>query len=425
MHVLIVDDSEDVRCFLGQLLRDQGHAVREAGNGQEGLAMAREQRPDAIICDGLMPVMDGFQLLQALKRDDGLFSIPFIFLSSVYTGQREHDLAISLGADAFLVKPQPPKTILDTLQAVTGGRVQTARTTSALTGDDAASAREYSLVVATALEGKVGELRTASDEWRATFDAMTEAVALLDADGRIMRCNKAMALLAKKPFSELIGQACVKMCACFGGSREECPFIKSKKTLKRETVVFKQGERWFEASADPIVDKTGALQGAVHILQEITERKQAEEILKKREAQLAESQRIAGIGSWERDLSTNAVAWSDELFRILGLDPARVSPSFETLKDLIHPDDREAQMRTVQEAIRESKPYRTDFRIVRPDKRTAIIHSQGEVVCDEAGRPVLLRGTAQDITERKQIEETLKASEEKYRDLFENANDAI
>ena len=668
MNILIVEDDENVRTFLMLLLSEQGHAVVEAANGQEGLARAREHRPGLIISDGLMPVMDGFQFLQALKADAGLSNIPFIFLSAVFTGQRELELARSLGADAFLVKPQKPAVILEAVRAATAKPPATA---PGVAGGSAKLAEEYSRIVATLLEEKVRQLesttaelertqedlreseaiyrglfenspqpmwvydlenlafravndaavrkysfsrqeflgmtikdirppedvpallehlagthegfdeagtwkhrkkdgtiidveitshtlpflgrkaelvlandvtertrlekaiRHASDEWRATFDAMTDAVALLDADGRILRCNKSMAALANRPFSEIIGHACEERCNCVGGQREGCPFLKSQRTLKRETVVFKQGEQWFEASADPIVDGAGTLQGAVHILQDITsrkqledalreseskfrnffesasdsvfildmegkfidinrtgyerlgytkeemlakrvaqldppefaarvperiaqiakygqavfesahikrsgaimpveinsriieyegrkavlsvirditERKRSEEMLRKRELQLAESQRIAGIGSWERDLATNSVLWSKELFRIFGLDPERVAPSYEILQDLIQPEDRESQKKSVQEAIQSKKPYSSDFRIVKPDGTTAVIHSQGEVVCNEAGRPVLLRGTAQDITERKQMEDALKAA---------------
>lgn len=530
MNILIVEDDENVRRFLRLLLSEQGHAVEEAANGQEGLARAREHRPDLIISDGLMPVMDGFQFLQALKADPDLSSIPFIFLSAVFTGQRELDLARSLGASAFLVKPQPPAVILEAIKAATANPPAAA---PGVTGGSARLAEEYSRIVATMLEEKVRELRNASDEWRSTFDAMTEAIALLDADGRIMRCNKAMTLLAEKPYNEIIGLACSGLCGCFVGSSEECPFIRCKTTLKRETALIKKGDQWFETAADPILDVTGTLKGAVHILQniterkllvdalrdsgekfrnffesandslfiidmggkfidvnrvgyerlgytkeemlaknvaqldppefaakvperiaqiakygqavfesahikrsgavmpveinsriidfegrkallsvvrDITERKKAEEILKKREAQLAESQRIAGIGSWERNLSTNAVMWSKELYRIFGLDPERVAPSFDILMGLILPEDRESQKKDVQEAIQSKKPYRSDFRIVKPDGTTAVIHSQGEVVCDGAGRPVLLKGTAQDITERKQMEDALKAA---------------
>jgi PAS domain S-box-containing protein len=138
---------------------------------------------------------------------------------------------------------------------------------------------------------------------------------------------------------------------------------------------------------------------------DITERKKAGDALQLREAQLIESQRIAHIGSWERDIATNRVTWSDELYRIVGYDPHTTKASYQLLLDRIHPDDRERFMKAGKEAVYENKPYRIDFRILRKDGTEAVIHSRGEVFHNEDGTPVLFRGTVQDITERKQTEE--------------------
>ncbi|MDP2158599.1 MAG: PAS domain S-box protein, partial [Nitrospirota bacterium] len=98
---------------------------------------------------------------------------------------------------------------------------------------------------------------------------------------------------------------------------------------------------------------------------------------------------------------------------------------FGTLLNLIHPEDRETQRLKVTEAIQKKQPYDTEYRILKTDGRQAVIHAQGEVVCDEAGRPVLIQGTAQDITERKLAEEALRKSEARYRSVVENAFDMI
>ena len=147
-----------------------------------------------------------------------------------------------------------------------------------------------------------------------------------------------------------------------------------------------------------------ALSMVVSVL-DITERKKAEDALQRHEAQLVESQRIAHIGTWERDVITNRVTWSDELYRIFGYDPRTTAASYQLLVDSIHPDDRERFMQTGKEAVYENKPYHIDFRILRGDGSEAVIHSRGEVIHNEDGKPLLFRGTVQDITERKQAEE--------------------
>lgn len=140
---------------------------------------------------------------------------------------------------------------------------------------------------------------------------------------------------------------------------------------------------------------------------DITERKLAETAIQKHESQLIESQRIARIGSWERDIAANRVTGSDELYRLFDLGPPATPLSYQHILDRVHPDDRERFMKSGKEAVYENKAYSIDFRIIRGDGIEAIIHSRGEVIHNEKGKPVLFRGTVQDITESKKLEEQL------------------
>jgi len=144
---------------------------------------------------------------------------------------------------------------------------------------------------------------------------------------------------------------------------------------------------------------------------DITERKRSEAVLKTRERQLAESQRIAHIGSWERDMKTGQVFWSDELFRLLGLDPRTAPADFKLFLEMAHPDDRPLLKKAMDETLREKKPFSRDYRFVLKDGATRNIHVQAELVRDDAGDLVILSGTGQDITERKQAEESLRKAE--------------
>ena len=108
MKILIVDDDPNVRAVLRLIVEDRGHEAVEAADGQEGLVIALRHRPDAIISDALMPRMDGFQLLKAVRHDPTLSSTPFFFHTAIYTEDKERDFALSLGADALIVKPKSP-----------------------------------------------------------------------------------------------------------------------------------------------------------------------------------------------------------------------------------------------------------------------------------------------------------------------------
>ncbi|MDV2496647.1 MAG: PAS domain S-box protein [bacterium] len=151
---------------------------------------------------------------------------------------------------------------------------------------------------------------------------------------------------------------------------------------------------------------------------ETTERKRAEEALRESEARLAEAQRIANLGSWDWNLETNKFCCSEEAYRILGMGPQESCPSFEDFLGFVHPDDREFVKKAVDEAIHERKPFSIDHRTALPEGSERVVHQEGEVFRDEAGRPVRMAGTIHDITERKRAEEALEQSFEELGLLY-------
>jgi CheY-like chemotaxis protein len=108
MRALVVDDREENRYLLCQLLRGHGYAVQEADQGAQALELARAQPPDLVVSDLLMPVMDGYTLLRNWKADDTLCRIPFIVYTATYTEPKDEQLALDMGADAFIIKPAEP-----------------------------------------------------------------------------------------------------------------------------------------------------------------------------------------------------------------------------------------------------------------------------------------------------------------------------
>jgi PAS domain S-box-containing protein len=156
-------------------------------------------------------------------------------------------------------------------------------------------------------------------------------------------------------------------------------------------------------------------QGVAFVL-DLTERKRAEEALRESEGRLAEAQRIAHVGYWERDLGSNLVTWSDETLRTFGLAPGDGRIAFTRYQELIHPEDRQTVVAAVSEALRGGPRYDVEYRVVRPNGEVRIVHSQGDVTRDESGQPRRMFGTVQDITERKRAEEDLRESERRYRE---------
>ncbi len=158
---------------------------------------------------------------------------------------------------------------------------------------------------------------------------------------------------------------------------------------------------------------------------DITERKWAEEALKWSQKNLEDAQRIAHLGSWEMDIATSTYFWSDEIFRICGMEPGSIKPTLEARNKLIHPDDRERATNDLNKALNTGEPYKTEVRIVRPDGSIRHILSQGAVVYGEKRKPVKIVGSFLDITERKIAEEELKKYSDAQVELLREVNHRV
>ncbi|MBT9584419.1 PAS domain-containing protein [bacterium] len=170
-------------------------------------------------------------------------------------------------------------------------------------------------------------------------------------------------------------------------------------------IVVPGGEvRWVAARGQCLRDGQGAAIALMGVDADITEHKQVEEALRARELLLSESQRIGRVGAWEWDIANDKVIWSDELYRIFGLEPGLFAGSFQAYLSLVHPEDRDRSRAIVQRALQDGQPFDFEERILQPNGLTRILHCRGQSQSDSAGTPVRMLGVCQDITERKQAE---------------------
>ncbi|MFA6290819.1 MAG: response regulator [Victivallales bacterium] len=168
MNIFIVDDNEQNLYQLQILLGGCGYQVISAANGAEALTKARQNPPDLVISDILMPVMDGFALCREWKKDERLKNIPFIFYSATYTDDRDREFALSLGAEQFLVKPEEPDVFIRKVWEViwkvkpTAGAVSVMGDATQDEGDG--FLKQYNEVLVRKLESKMLQLEQANRE---------------------------------------------------------------------------------------------------------------------------------------------------------------------------------------------------------------------------------------------------------------------
>ena len=158
-----------------------------------------------------------------------------------------------------------------------------------------------------------------------------------------------------------------------------------------------------------VQERTASLMEAnLRLTEEIAERKRTEESLRQSQAQLADAQRIGRMGNWVQDLVTPRLTWSDEIYRIYGLEPQQFEGTQQAFFARVHPDDRQSILDLAERVYRGEEPYDIEHRIVLPDGLERVVHEHAELVVDGQGRPLKLIGTVQDITERKRAQQIVE-----------------
>lgn len=243
-------------------------------------------------------------------------------------------------------------------------------------------------------------------EWDATTDVMVrspENLELLGKDGSTSTTGQQIFANCHPDDRERLRAAAARL-------SPEKPYLEvGYRTIRPDGTVI-----WIEGNARAYFDARGQMLRIIGTVADVTERKKTEE-------DLLEAQRVSQIGSWQWNPKTDEVVWSAELYRIAGRDPNLPPPAFEEQTQLYTPESWDRLKRAIEQALQTGAPYTLDLEIVRPDGSARWITDRGEVFRDGTGQITRLRGTAQDITERKHAEDELRASEEKFRSVFRDA----
>jgi PAS domain S-box-containing protein len=262
------------------------------------------------------------------------------------------------------------------------------------------------------------DLHRSEERLHAVIESSPLAIMELDLQTRVIRWNPAAERTLGWTRAEMLGRKDLPMVP--DSRREESDRLAAKVRAGQaysdfETVRQRKDGMLIDVAvaAAPVRDSAGDVVSHMVIYSDISERKL-------QEANLAEAQKLAHIGSWHWEVTSNRVTWSDELFRLWGREPESEGLNYEAFLAAIHPDDRDLVRETVEHAYAERSSFAFEHRVPTPDGGVRWMSSRGRVVTNESGEPIRVLGSAQDITERKRYEAELHRLHEELQARFDD-----
>lgn len=273
------------------------------------------------------------------------------------------------------------------------------------------------------MERKAGEraLREATTQWNSTFNAIRDAICLVDLEGRILRCNDSMAEIVGKSRDEIIGEHCFRLMHGTEGHIAECPLRRLRETRQRENLEITMGEKRVEISVDPLLDDVGNLIGGVHIISDITARKHAEEALRKEKDRAQTYLDTAAIMVLALDSEGCITKMNKKGHEILGYDDGELIGRnwFETCLPIHAREELSSVFRRNMNGEATFVEY-YENPVVTKSGHERLIAWHNALLSDENGRAYGTLSSGMDITEHRLAEDALRESEERFRQFFEN-----
>ena len=399
LKILILEDMPTDAELMEHELRKAGIAFssRVVETRRGFIKELKNFEPDLILGDYKLPSFDGLSALKIAKEKCP--HIPFVLVSDTVGAELGVE-ALRMGASDYVLKDK-----LFKLPQVVRRALK--------------EAEDY----AKRIEAE-GELKRSEERLKIIFQFAPDALYLNDIKGNFVDGNKAAEELTGYKREELIGKNFLRIKMLSSDQIPKEAALLAKNALRKATgpdefiLQRKDGTHIsVEIRTFPV-----KIENQIIVLcsaRDITERKKAEEELRRSQESLAEAQRIGRMSNWDLDLVKNEFRWSDEIYRIFGLNSQEFGVTYEAFLALVHPDERELVDASYKNAVKNKIPFDIIHRIIRPDGKVRYVHEKSENIYDEMGKVIRSIGTVQDITEHKLAEDELKESFKKLRKALE------
>lgn len=432
MNILIADDDRTNLKLLRAQLEGEGHAVHDAADGLEALAVLERQPIDAIISDILMPRMDGYRLCYEVRKNKRFQHLPLIVYTATYTSPGDEKLALDVGADKYLRKPSPTRVIVAMLEQACG-LPQDRHHVPNVFMSEAEVMREYSERLVLKLEHKNVELAAAVEHFQASEERLRaivqtepECVKIVSPEGHLLEMNPAGLAMIE---AESLESAKRWPLLDYISPGHRPAFIQLHQRVMRgetgslvfEIVGLKGTRRWLDTHAVPLRDKTGKITSLLGITRDITRNKEAEEALNESRRQLTTLvSNLPGLAYRclnDDNFTTQFV--SDGVAVLSGFPAADFIEHRRHFGQLVHPDDQEAIKKQINAALEQNRPFELTYRIRNAAGEIKWVWEKGQGVRGQSGEVRALEGFVTEITEQKKAEAYIRQLNRVYSVLSE------
>ena len=388
-RILFIDDDEIMLEFFASILNETDMDYRVLNDPMLGIKVLEEYRPDIIVMDIQMPDCLGSELAQIIRQDDEWAQVPIIFLSAESDFGKQL-ATMNLGGDFFIKKPVEVDHLLTAIRS----RVKRSRKVHQLNHNLQNALRENKFHLVTMNQHDI--------------------VSSTDIAGRITSVNDRFCEISGYSRDELLGKNHRMLKS---GYHADSFYKKIWRSISQGVIwrgsicnMNKNGnEYWVESTIVPFLDNKGIPYKYVSARTDITALRKSEERLKR-------SQLFANIGTWDWNISTGELYWSDRIWPLFGYEREVTETTYENFLAAVHPDDRNDVISAVNNCIENNSEYKIEHRVVWPDGSEHWVQESGDVVrCDE-GNALHMLGVVQDIDERKISELALADRERELRE---------